>query len=259
MSPIATTIATLPADAAVEVVGRTPEGGAVITLGEGGLPAYLADRSTPGALPIVEVTDPMLPYADLAAEIATQLRAWRQGSAPHLVSRQEVEGWYGRRRELTIDDDIAEFCFDSAISDFGLPMFWAAAMSRRRLDGVIDRHLSTLSYPACQAIPFVIAGFRWDRKRELLLRIGADSPGITARIARRLSRLSNRPAFVRRCRFPGRTFRLAGNRYVMSDVLDDPTQALRVFDALVEAGQSARLPTPLKQVAHQLDLALHAE
>lgn len=240
-----------------ELIAYDPASGGqgvrLVARGEG-QPVTIVDEQ-PGAVPIHEVLSPDVPFSSAQAEFTSQLRHWRTSDPNHRVRRETLAGWYLRREELDISDDMAEFAFLSAGDNHGFVMFWAGAMTEEHLNAVLEAELLKAGYPMRQVMPYVVAAFCWSRRRALLeprLKAFEGSRGVAERIIS--SRSFQR--FTRQGRYPGRTVRFGGYEYGLDFLAEDRDEAQSLFDEVLTADREGKLRD--RGATHQLDILLHA-
>ena len=162
-------VAALPNE--TELIARhpsSPDSGYLLQGKGTGIPVRITDH--PDALPVsvVETIDPEAPFSSLDAEIAGQVRHWKQGDPTHSVNRPTLIRWYLSRNDLNIDDDAAEFALLSSGRNHGYPMYWASVMSTARLTEALARELREPSYPMIEVLPHLVGCFCWEDRKELL-------------------------------------------------------------------------------------------
>ncbi len=229
------------------------QGVRLVARGEG-QPVTIVDQQT-GAVPIHEVLSSEVPFSSTQAEFTSQLRLWKTSDDKHRVRRETLAAWYLKRRELDLSDDMAEFAFRSAGDHRGFIMFWARAMSTDRLDAVLEDELGRANYPMRQELPWVVASFRWSKRRSLL-EPHLDRLCGTRTVAERVIRARKFGRFVRSGRYPGRTFRFGGEVHAMESIASEPSKAAELFETMLAAEREGTLRD--RGPGHQLDILLHA-
>jgi hypothetical protein len=200
-----------------------------------------------------------VPFSSMASEVVAQTRHWRQGDQAHRVQKHTLIRWYLRRGELNLDEESAEFCFVSAGYEHGYPMYWCASMSHLRLREVLAREIKYSRYPMRDILPYVVGLYFWNERQTLLGADGRRVSGQNARtVARRLLSLDGRREFLEHARFRGTAFTLDGGRVGLADVTKDRDEATGLFERILKRDASGTCPGNLRQVAHQLDIFLHA-
>ena len=240
------TVATLPL--ATEIVAFYPGSdgrGVHLVDSENGLPVRVISESE-DAVPITEVLTADLPFSSKQAEFVNQVRTWQSDHPEHRVQRQTLNGWYLARDELEISDGMAEFGFVSAGYGHGYAIYWASLMSNEHLDTVLQREIDLAVYPMRQVLPFVVGALRYSRRGTLLgsrLREFRGSAGSAEKVIQSTS--------FEEFRRSGRTrtdnFRLLGNTYRMSDLVDDQQTALQLYEEAPRRGarrDTARARSP---------------
>ena len=253
------TVARLPSD--MQLIARnpsSPESGFLLQGDGTGFPVRITDQ--PDALPVsvIETIDPEAPFGSLNAQVAAQVRHWKQGDPSHRVNRATLIRWYLSREELNIDDDIAEFALLSSGSSHGFPVYWASVMSTDRLGEVLARELGAPSHPMIDHLPYLVGCFCWDNRIELLTDLESGKLGYAnaTRKAKRVLNSDNRDECMRSVRFSGATFEYNNERLDATKIKDDLKIAEQLFDEFLELDNEGKLPGNLRSVAHQLDILL---
>jgi hypothetical protein len=185
----------------------------------------------------------------------SQIRHWKTSDPNHRVRRETLAGWFLRRDELELSDDMAEFAFLSAGDNHGFIMFWAGAMSEAHLDAVVEAELQKANYPMRQVLPYVIGAFRWSQRRTLLEpRLKAFEGART--VAERIIRTRSFERFTKQGRYPGRTIRFGGDEYGVDLLADDQEKAQALYEEMLIADREGKLRD--RGATHQLDILIHA-
>lgn len=223
-----------------------------------GMPVRIVPRDDDDeGVPLTEVLAPHIPYTDVNAEIAGQVRHWRQVSNSHRVDRATLARWYLDREHIVIDERGLAFCMLSACHMYGFPMYWAALLSRERLRELLNQMVAEDSHPDRTAIPYVAAAFFWKDRASVLAPL-VNHTKVTVRSAvLRLTAMSDRQQFLRTVRYGAETFKIDNTQYRMADFVADRELAQRTFEDLVRRDIQEDLMAA-KQIAYQLDILLHA-
>ncbi len=248
-------IAELPSNATL--IASTPGAtmGYILAEGGRGVPVSLAppDVGTQ-TVEVRDVLSPDAPFSSIGAEIVTQLRLHHHDPS-HRVVRSTLERWYLERQTFTLPPGAAAFACECALYAHGLAMYWASMTAREELHSLVATMLDKATYPAINAVPYVVAGFFWEERSALLGSL-AKSEGNAGNAARRVLACKSHEEFLARGRTSSQTFAYDGARLALAHILASDEQAATLFDELVR--RYATLSEGIRPVAHQLDLWLHA-
>lgn len=234
----------------------------LLSKGEG-QPVRITSDDTEPAVLLREVFDTDLPYEAANDEVAAQVRFWKT-RPDHRISKAVCFEWLLKRGDVEWDADSAELCLLSACHDHAYPMFWARELHSRspeELLRVVNMLLAAPSYPEIQYVPYLIGGFFWDDRAELLEYVLDAGYLQAARTAERIQAYKTFRDFILLCRGPGQTIRLADEIHEKEDLLEDLQTAHRLFDRVVELrhqvarGEISGDEVPqLSATGHQLDM-----
>ena len=244
-------IASLPPSAQLIATNPETDRGYMLTASGEGIPVTIVGPKH-GA-PSVKIDETLLPDVPLSGpthELANQVRQWR-ADARRRVNTSTLHRWYLSRDQLDFSavSDGAEFALLSALDGSGFPMYWASKVELVRLKEIL--HEKSDDYPANLIIPYIIGGFFWNDRVELIRGIKV-SPGVLERITE-CDDLDN---YVKTIRNTGSLIRLPSGLTVrINDATVDKRTAQGIFDSILLAGDKCvknnRMPM------HQLDTYLH--
>lgn len=222
-----------------------------------GMPVRIVSESDDWSVPLGEVLAPHVPFSDVNAAIAGQVRHWRQVSAGHRVDRGTLGAWYLDRAHINVDENALAFCVLSACHMYGFPMYWAALMSRERLRELITEMMGDDDHPDRNTIPYLVSAFFWHERGDMLAPLAHHKNVAVRSAAQRLAAMPSYDEFVRMGRYRAETCKLGSDQYRLAEFVSNRALAQETFEGLVRRDIQDELTTE-KQVAYQLDILLHA-
>jgi hypothetical protein len=253
------TVAHLPSSSELLARNQGADKAYVLVPGGQGVPVTITQDVTAPAVQLAEVLSPEVPLSTLDAEIVGQLRQWHT-DAFHRVPRATLMRWYLGRATFTPITERAEFCFLSAIHDWGYPMYWASQMDRLRLEAVLTEQVESRAYPDNQAAVFVVGAFFFSRREELLDRFSGYLTANSSQIVQRLRDAVDPLEYLTSGRICAARVRLQGQEHLLSDLMSDrETTAATLFEDLMGYHGQGNVPPESRQAAHQLDMLVHGD
>lgn len=243
-----------------ELLTRTPGSnrGYVLVSGNQGVPVTISQEET-GAVPLAEVLIPEAPLSSLNAEIVGQLRQWHADNV-HRVPRATLMRWYLGRSTFSPMADRAEFCFLSALHDWGYPMYWASQMDRARLEEVVKKQFKARAYPDNRVLVYVIGAFFFSRRAEIIAEVRSYMPSEQRNVVERLLACADARTYLASGRICTATVRLNSTEYNLYDVMDQrESTGQALFDQFMQHYREGNVPTSERIPAHQLDMLLHGD
>lgn len=254
-------VASLPSS--TQLLARNPsEPGAAYILQskDTGTPVVISGDADPeDAVLLAEVLDTHAPYGSLESEIKQQVRFWR-AHPDHRAGADTLHDWFLRSDGLELDEDAAEFCFLSAIKGFAFGMIWAAQLPKRRLAEVLRREREAPWHPLSAVIPYVIATFFWEDRKEMLAEWRPHLTGSGSSVADRILSLSRRE-FLTRGRNNVQTFAHPADprtRLDASVLADSRNLTEEIFTIVVRSAREDGASVSAKQLGYQCDILLAA-
>jgi hypothetical protein len=243
-----------------ELLARTPgssRGYVLVSSGQG-VPVTISQEDA-GVVPLAEVLTPEAPLSSLNAEVVGQLRQWHADNV-HRVARPILMRWYLGRSTFTPMSDRAEFCFLSALHDWGYPMYWASQMERARLEEVLRHQFEIKAYPDNRVLAYVIGAFFFSRRVEILADLRPHLPREQANVVDRLKDCPDACTYLTSGRICTTTVRIGPKYYDLSKVMNErDTTGQELFDQLMRHYSEGNVPDSQRLVAHQLDMLVHGD
>jgi len=234
----------------------------LVDSGEGQPVRITSDPDEP-AVPLREVLRTDIPYEATEHEVSTQVRFWKT-KPDHRVSREVCFSWFLKRNEIAWDADSALFCFLSACSSWGYPLYWANWLFENEQDllrTTVDRFITSPTYPEIEYAAYVAAAFFWNERSEILSRIKNTDYSRAKKIARKIEEFDNKEPFMLRARAPGQSIRVEDEEYVKEELLGHREIGVQTLEKVVELRRDAscgdielEYPDRLSSAGHQLDL-----
>jgi hypothetical protein len=223
-----------------------------------GMPVRLvAQDDDEWGIRLTEVHAPHVPFSDVDAEIAGQVRHWRHVSDAHRVDRHTLARWYLDREHITLNETGLVFCVLSACHMYGFPMYWASLLPHDRLRQIVEDLIRQNDHPDRNAIPYLVGAFFWSDRSSVLAPLTKHANVTVRSAACRLIAMSEFSDFARTGRYRAETCKIGGIQFRMADIVTGRQFAEATFDDLVRRDIQDDLSTE-KQVAYQLDILLHA-
>lgn len=244
-----------------ELLARAPgssRGYVLVSSGQG-VPVTISDEKS-GVVQLTDVMTPEAPLSNLNAEVVGQLRQWHVDSV-HRVPRATLMRWYLGRASFTPMTDRAEFCFLSALHDWGYPMYWASQVERERLEQLVRQQFEDREYPDNRALVYVIGAFFFLRRAELLTEFKDYLPTEQRTVVKRLLDCSDVRSYLTCGRLPGTVGWYVGDDYFdLSKLMTErETTGQALFGRMMLYHPEGNVPSGMRQLAHQLDMLVHGD
>lgn len=244
-----------------ELLARTPgssRGYVLVSSGQG-VPVTISNENT-GVVQLAEVMTPEAPLSSLNAEVVGQLRQWHADHV-HRVPRATLMRWYLGRSTFAPMADRAEFCFLSALHDWGYPMYWASQIDRGRLEELIRQQFENCVYPDNRSLVYVVGAFFFSRRAQLIAEFEDHLPREQTNVVKRLLDCPDARTYMTSGRLPGTIGWWVDEEYYdLSRVMDErETTGKGLFDRLMLYHSDGNVPGDMRQLAHQLDMLVHGD
>jgi Putative DNA-binding domain len=251
-------VATLPPTS--ELIARAPSSsrGYVLVSSGQGVPVTIGPADS-GVVQLSEVLAPEAPLSSLNAEVVGQLRQWHADPV-HRVPRSTLMRWYLGRSTFVPMVDRAEFCFLSALHDWGYPMYWASQMDRDRLEEVLRHQFEIEAYPDNRVLVYVIGAFFFSRRNQILNELQSYLPNQLANIIGRLRDSADARSYLTSGRICAESIRVESKWYELSDLMNNREhKGQALFENLMGYYDEGNVPDDQRGIAHQLDMLVHGD